>query len=235
VQLSGLPVDTRNFSRDFVIKSFLRAADAPPAQRHPFWLGSFIPDSADDPLRADWRRQYPLERVVEPAVRAYHEAGDNARLQRLSYQYCKTYLAGDILAKVDRASMAVSLEARSPFLDSDVVAFLVNLKPSSKLWLGWRSKHILRRTFRHVLPKEVLRRPKKGFGIPVAEWFKGPLREHLLELLDGRRLKRAGFFEASVVERLVAEHLRGRRDNRKLLWTLFVFELFRDRYGITSA
>ena len=233
-QAHGMPVDTGYFSRDFVIKSFLRAADRDPAARHALWLASFVPGSADDPLLPERRREVPLDTVLAPAREAYASAPDPRHLQRLSYQYCKTYLADDILVKVDRASMAVSLEARSPFLDPDLVTFLTGLPPRMKLFLGRHAKHVLKRAMRGRLPDEVLDRKKQGFAIPVADWLKGPLREQLLDLLDPGRIKRAGFFRPEVVSRLVEEHLRGRRDNRKMLWTLLSFELWRDRYAITS-
>jgi asparagine synthase (glutamine-hydrolysing) len=233
-QLSRMPVDTRNFSLEFVVKSFLRAAHYPRATRHPLWLGSFIPGSADDPMHPDLRRRFPLERVLEPATQAYHAAPDPDRLQRLSYQYCKTYLAEDILVKVDRASMAVSLEARSPFLDPAVVQAAVNIPAGVKLKYGMRAKHVLKQAMRPLLPREIINRKKKGFGIPVAEWLRGPLRTQMTDLLAYDRIKRSGLFRPEVVSRLVEEHLKGRRNNRKPLWTLFVFELWRDRYGLTK-
>jgi len=234
LQASGMSVDTRNFSRDFVIKSFLRAADQPDEIRHPLWQSSFIPHSADDPLHPDLRRRHPLRSVLLPSLEAWDAAPDPERLQRLSHQYCKTYLAEDILVKVDRASMAVSLEARSPFLDPDVVASLVSMPARMKLRapVGSQSKYVLRRAMRGILPDEVIERKKKGFGIPVAEWLKGPLRDRLCDLLCPARIKSAGYLRPEVVARLVEEHLRGRRDNRKPLWTLMSFEMWRDRYGI---
>ena len=85
---------------------------------------------------------------------------------------------------------------------------------------------------RGVLPDSILKRKKKGFGIPVAEWLKGPLRERMCDLLESNRIKQAGYFRSEVVSRLVEEHLRGRRDNRKPLWTLMSFEMWREEYGI---
>jgi asparagine synthase (glutamine-hydrolysing) len=227
LQAGSMPVDTRNFSRDFKVKSFLRAADRPCEVRHPLWQSSFVPHSADDPLARDLRAEYPLERVLRPSLEAWDAAPDKRRLQRLSYQYAKTYLAEDILTKVDRASMAVSLEARSPFLDPAVVEACVTMSPALKLRHGVQGKYALKRIMRDRLPREVLTRPKKGFGIPVAEWLKGPLRDMMCDLLAPQRLKAAGLLRPEVVSRLVEEHLRGRRDNRKPLWTLLMLELWR--------
>ena len=231
-QASRLPVDTDYLSLDFVVKSFLRAADQPAERRHPLWMSSFVPDSGDDPLIPELRRRFPVENVLRPAVEAYRQCHDPRALQRLSCQYAKTYLAEDILVKVDRASMAVSLEARAPFLDPNVVSLLVSLPPRMKLAARWQAKYILKRAMKGVLPDVILKRKKKGFAIPVADWLRGPLKEQLTDLLSPDRLKRAGFLKHEVVDRLVHEHLRERRDNRKQLWTLLTFELWRDRYGI---
>ena len=233
-QALRLPVDTDYFSLDFVVKSFLRAADQPPEKRHPLWLSSFVPDTGDDPLRQSLRRRYPLENVLRPALEAYDQCRDPHTLQRLSYQYAKTYLAEDILVKVDRASMAVSLEARAPFLDPEVVSLLVSMPPRMKLAARWQAKHVLKKAMKGVLPDVILKRKKKGFAIPVADWLRGPLKTQLTDLLSPDRIKRAGFLKPEVVDRLVHEHLRERRDNRKQLWTLLTFELWRDRYGISG-
>ena len=195
-------------------------------------LGSFIPGSADDPINPELRRRSPFLRVMSHASEAFHSAPNQDRLQRLSYQYCKTYLAEDILTKVDRASMAVSLEVRAPFLDHELVEVITRLPAHTKLRWAATSKAVLRRAFRKSLPREVLTRKKKGFGIPVAEWLKGPLKPQLLDLLAPDRIKRAGFLRHEVTSRLVDEHLRGRRDNRKKLWTLMSFELWRDHYNL---
>jgi asparagine synthase (glutamine-hydrolysing) len=135
----------------------------------------------------------------------------------------RLYLENDILVKLDRASMMASLEGRVPLLNNDFVAFALGLPLSMKL-RGLRSKFLLRRALRGVLPESILRRPKKGFGIPVAEWFRGPLREQMLDMLAPDRIRREGFFRPAEVRRLVDDHLAGRADNRKQLWTLFAFE-----------
>lgn len=231
-QANSLPVDSGYFSLDFVVKSFLKAADRSAATRHPLWMGSFLPGGDDDPLHPDWRRQFPLDVVLEPSARAHRQAPDQRRLQRLSYQYCKTYLAEDILVKVDRASMAVSLEARSPFLDKELVRLLVNAPPRLKLFLGLRGKHLLKQAMAPRLPAEIVRRKKRGFAIPVADWLRGPLREQMLDLLSFDRIKRTGLLRPEVVGRLVDEHLKERRDNRKQLWTLMSFEMWREKYGV---
>ena len=146
----------------------------------------------------------------------------------------KHYLQDDILVKVDRASMATSLEVRAPFLDVNVVEFLCSLPARYKL-RGFSRKYLLRRLMRDRLPPGIADRPKKGFGIPLAKWFRSELRELLLEMLNPQRLEREGIFNAAFVQRLVEDHLSGRRDNRKELWTLTMFQLWKERWLGTTT
>jgi asparagine synthase (glutamine-hydrolysing) len=122
-----------------------------------------------------------------------------------------------------------SLEGRVPLLNNDFVEYATKLPLDLKL-RGLRSKFIFKRALRGILPDNILNRRKKGFGIPVANWFRGPLREQMLSVLSPDRVKRKGFFDPTVVARLIGDHLDGRRDNRKQLWTLFVFDLWHDGY-----
>jgi asparagine synthase (glutamine-hydrolysing) len=217
-----LPVSTANFSFDFKLKSFLRGAGVPDDVRHATWLGSFTHGE-----QAALLTRPPDDPFVEQraAVAAAH--GD--RLARLIYLYAKTYLQDDILLKVDRASMAYSLEVRAPFLDVELVEFLSRVPSRLKL-RGFDTKHLLKRAMGDLLPRGIAARPKKGFGIPVSAWFKGELREALLDELSPERLRRQGLFAPAEVQRLVSEHLSGARDNRKPLWTLFVFQLWHRRW-----
>jgi asparagine synthase (glutamine-hydrolysing) len=142
----------------------------------------------------------------------------------------RLYLENDILVKLDRASMMASLEGRVPLLNNDFVEYATRLPMSMKL-RGMRSKFLLKRALRGLLPDSILNRPKKGFGIPVAHWFRGPLKEQMLSALSPERIAREGYFDATVVARLISDHLDGRRDNRKQLWTLFAFEMWHEGYS----
>ena len=142
----------------------------------------------------------------------------------------RLYLENDILVKLDRASMMASLEGRVPLLNNDFVAYATSLPLDMKL-NGLRTKFLLKRALRGILPDRILDRPKKGFGIPVAEWFRGPLKEQMLSALSPDRLAAHGLFEPKAVKQLVDDHLAGRRDNRKQLWTLFAFELWHEGYA----
>jgi len=139
------------------------------------------------------------------------------------------YLEGDILYKVDRASMAASLEVRVPFLNKDVVGFVAELPLELKLH-RLNGKYLLKKSMEHVLPRAIIKRPKKGFNMPVAHWLTGELRDLALYLLSEVHITRQGFFNYAYIERLLDEHFSHRRDNRKYLWTLLMFQLWYNAY-----
>jgi asparagine synthase (glutamine-hydrolysing) len=222
-----LPVSRKNFSFDFKVKRFLRGATQRPEIRDQMWLGSFTPDEQRQLLNID---PSPLPGYDDVIAAAKHCNSSND-FERLSYLYCKFYLQDCILTKVDRATMACSLEARAPFLDFHFVDF-VNSIPFNLKLKGLATKYILKKAMRGLLPDDVLARPKKGFGMPVAEWFRGALRPMALDLFAESRIRRQGLFNPRVVSRLMDEHLRGTADHRKKLWTLFIFQLWHDQYSV---
>jgi asparagine synthase (glutamine-hydrolysing) len=149
---------------------------------------------------------------------------------RLIYRYCKHYLAGQNLVNADRASMAIGLELRAPFLDHTFVELLGRIPSRLKL-SGFRSlKGLLKRSLADRLPPEILRRRKQGFGVPFGEWFRGPLGGLLRDVLAPDRIRRSGLFDASVVSRLVEQHVARTHDHDSALWSLLVFELWRLEY-----
>lgn len=134
-----------------------------------------------------------------------------------------------MLVKIDRASMANSLEGRVPFLDHTLVEFIASLPANLKL-RGLTTKYILKKAMKKRLPKGIANRPKKGFGIPVARWIKAELKELVLDMFSPTKIKKEGYFCPQYIESLLTDHFKGRKDNRKLIWTLLVFELWHQKY-----
>jgi asparagine synthase (glutamine-hydrolysing) len=144
---------------------------------------------------------------------------------QLMYLDCMTYLPDDILVKVDRAAMANSLETRIPFLDHRVVEFAWSLPVSMKLRAA-QSKWILKQVLHRYVPRELIERPKMGFGVPFGSWIREGLRDWAEALLDESRLRREGFFDAALVRGLWQEHLAGKSNAQNLLWSLLMFQVW---------
>lgn len=224
-----LPVSDDNISFDFKVKKFLSGIGYPDGVRNSLWLGSFSPDDMEKAVSPLIREKFDQVRLTEDIV--FHEKAFSARdpITAMQYLDLKLYLQESILTKVDRASMACSLEVRAPLLDHELVEFVMGLPSSLKL-RGLTPKYILKRAVKSLLPDEVIRRKKKGFGVPIAKWVKGPLKDLFEDLLSPDRIGREGFLNPSYVSRLLQDHLSNKKDNRKQLWTLLVWELWVNQY-----
>ena len=141
----------------------------------------------------------------------------------------ETYLPEDVLTKVDRMSMAHSIESRVPLLDNNVIDFAATLPASLKIHNG-RRKHILKESVRDLLPPGIADRKKQGFGVPLGVWFRGSLSDVFSDVLRSERTRQRGYFEPAFVDRMVQEHLAGTRDHTLRLWQLMVFELWHRQY-----
>ncbi len=224
-----LPARTGYFSLDFKMNQFLQGGDVPGPRRHQRWMASFLPEHLAGLLAPELGHQLvrdPLDRVDQRTS----EGPARTAWDRLMDYYAHFYLADDVNTKVDRASGAVGLEVRAPFLDTALVAFACHLPPHQRL--RWRTpKFILKQAMRGRLPDDILDRRKQGFAVPVARWMREDLSSALRDELAPDKLRREGHFDPTFVEGIVSDHLSGRRDRRKALWTLFMFERWLARWG----
>jgi asparagine synthase (glutamine-hydrolysing) len=227
-----LPVKTKNLSFDYKATRFITGTKYDRVARHHVWFGSFTPDEQKRLLTSEVLRETDSD-IYRDARVMWDECDSTDVIERMQSLDTRLYLAEDILTKVDRASMSVSLEVRAPFLDPRVAEFAASLPANYKL-RGRKTKYILKRAVEDYLPPVVTRRRKKGFGVPVAEWLKGKLRPLARDLLSPDRVRRAGVFNPEYVTRLQDEHERGVANHRKLLWTLLMFELWHESFIETA-
>jgi len=228
---SLLPARTGYFSFDFKLNQFLRGGRDSGPRRHQRWMASFLPEELDQVLLPEIRRAAQPDPLAAAAL-----AGGTARdpWDRLMAFYARLYLAHDVNTKVDRAAGAVGLEVRAPFLDTAVVSFACALPPNLRM-RRLTSKYILKLAMQNHLPREIIERRKQGFGVPVARWMREELAPLVREQLAPDKLRGEGFFDPGAVARLVDDHLLGRRDRRKALWTLLLFESWLGQWGHARA
>jgi asparagine synthase (glutamine-hydrolysing) len=210
-------------------KNFLRRAARDERGRYLDQIGYFQRDEKEALLTADVRRRIEGTDAEARLARHFDRLGHlpwNGQMMHFDFE---TYLPEDILTKVDRMSMAHSIESRVPLLDNNVVDFAARLPANLKIKNG-RKKHILKEAAAGLLPDGILARRKQGFAVPVGGWFRSDLREFFSDVLLSRDARQRGYFESRFVERLVREHVTGRRDHTLRLWGLVVFELWHREY-----
>ncbi|MBM4300089.1 MAG: asparagine synthase (glutamine-hydrolyzing) [Deltaproteobacteria bacterium] len=224
--VQSLPVSDRKVSFDFKARRFVESACLEPQRRHYAWKAFFNEDLKRSLLNDDIISSlngsldsFPVYSRHSEAVRHWDD------LNRFQYADLKVYLPDDILVKVDRMSMAHSLEVRVPLLDHRLVEFMFQLPGPMKM-PGLRLKHLLKETMRGILPKEILKKPKGGFNVPMSRWLKTSLRPLLEEYLSPGMIKRQGCFNPGSVRRLLADHLAGRADYSRNLWALLNFSIW---------
>ncbi len=229
-----LPPRYTHMSFEFRLKQFLRGLTVDPSLRHQAWIGSFLPREMSrllvPELRSLARPEAMYAAVLEEARRSSAAGMGKGSIDEAIRFYLTRYLADDILVKADRASMAASVELRAPFLDSSVVEFLMRLPVRAKLSIA-RTKLLLRRAVKGLVPEEILHRPKKGFGIPVGAWIRGPLRPLFADLFSPATLSATGILDVKEARGLLDRHLRGTADLRKPLWTLAMLILWQRRWA----
>jgi asparagine synthase (glutamine-hydrolysing) len=224
-----LPSSAQRRSRARDAQRFIASAALPKVERYMGWMSVFGAAAKSELYSDEFRRQTSLMNsgaLLEPWFAQANGAGvvDAALLADTM-----TYLPNDLLVKVDIATMAVSLEARSPFLDHKVIEFAASLPEKLKL-RGLTTKYLLKRVLRQLLPAEILGRRKMGFGVPLGHWFRGKLEPFLREIVLSSKALNRGLFKPEAVKRLVELHVRSERDYSNQLWTLLMLELWFQRF-----
>ncbi len=219
----ALPTRYTDFSFDFKIKSFVRGLGYPREVRNQVWLGSFRDEDMRSLLQPEWQQH--IDTLWEEVAGLSRLAAALSTWDAVSYATINHYLQNDILVKLDRAAMFVSLEARTPFLDVDLAVWLMRLPVHLK-----RDKYLLKRLMRGRIPDAIIDRRKKGFGVPLGYWLRGPLYEWAQSVLAADKLNGGGVLNGAEAARLLAEHRAGRADHRKKLWTLLAWQLWYERW-----
>ncbi len=195
-----------------------------PRERLPRWLGALSFAQRDRLMRSD----VP---VRAPDPRPFLSSTRRSALQRMLYFDQSSWLPDNLLERGDRITMANSIEARMPFMDTELAALAARLPDRWRI-RAFTQKYILRRAMGDILPKEILRRPKVGFRVPVGEWFRGPMRDFVRDHLTGPGALAGELFKRREVEVVLAEHEDGRQNHERLLWTLVNLELFQKQFRL---
>ncbi|MBI1940844.1 MAG: asparagine synthase (glutamine-hydrolyzing) [Acidobacteria bacterium] len=226
-----LPVSPSAVPLGLFLRRFLAHAERDPAERHQIWMGMFSPRELDRLFSPQWKGPSPPSSVIfAPLAPVMEGARFDETLAEMLYLDFRLYLEDNLLVKIDRASMASSLELRTPFLDHRLVEFAASLPAALKV-PRFQMKYVLKKAVEAWLPRQIVYRQKRGFSVPIAGWMRGSLRPLLDETLGEEKLKRDGLFDAAFVRRILTEHWSGRADHRKGLWALLCFQLWFDRWA----
>lgn len=229
-----LPVSFDNFSLDFKAKKFISGVDSDPCLRHQTWVGAFSPSDKTNLFSKRVKERLGGKSGMEPLSEKLEEMSRQALSmhEKILFLDMRLYLQDDILTKTDRASMANSLEVRAPFLDNELIDYVNMLGTDCKV-RNFRTKLLLKKILlsKDIIPAVIINRSKKGFSVPVAEWINGPLNGMIRDVLSEESIRKADLFEPSYIRKLLKEHFERRKNHRKLIWTLLMFELWRKGYG----
>lgn len=211
------------------IKRFVEGTCHPDILYHFRWAKFFSEEEKELLYSQDVKRELKGVDTYWIFIKYLSELNGTDRLGKELFADIKTYLCDDILVKVDRMSMANSLEVRVPFLDHKFVEFVATIPSSMKL-KGFKSKYILKKTMSRILPQEILHRDKQGFSIPIKNWLRNELRPLMEDMLSSTRIKMEGFFNPDYIDRIKTEHLKGVANHSHRLWALMIFEIWQDLY-----
>ena len=224
-----IPSSPMKRSRVKSAKRLLEVVSLPRVERYTHWMSVFN-EQTKQPLYSDFFRQQTQDADATGLLAEWFKRANGIGVvDAMLLTDQMTYLPNDLLVKVDIATMAVSLEARSPFLDHHVIEFAASLPQNLKL-RRLTSKYLLKKVLRKLLPSENLNRRKMGFGVPIGHWFRGKMQPFLREVVLSEKALRRGLFKPEAVRQLVELHTRGERDYSHQLWTLLMLELWFNRF-----
>ncbi len=224
-----LPVSPTNFSLDFIAKRFIGSASQPAMERHLAWMGSFSYDELGMLFKEELFKGIEHS-IFRPAEEVVKQAGGVPDAEMANIMDIFMYLPDDLLTKIDRATMAASIESRVPLLDNRIISFCMALPFEYKL-KGISQKHILKKLMKGKLPDVIINRRKKGFGIPVTRWLQGDFAHEAEALLSQEAIGSLDMFNHLYIERLLKEHSRGIHDHRKKLWSIMVLVKWLQRHS----
>lgn len=221
----ALPIPTRRAHPIRRAKRFLDAANRPPEDRYARWMVIFDNEMKDDVYKPEFRQRLNEADSLDYLRASFAQTDAADFTDRMLASDTETYLPGDLLVKVDRMSMAHSLEGRSPFLDHHVMEYAATIPANLKL-RGSTTKYILKRAAADLLPEKIRSRGKQGFGVPIGDWFRGPLKPWLQELLCSPASRSRGYFRPEFVANMIEDHAAKRADHAYRLWALAMLELW---------
>ncbi len=225
----ALPTSMDRISFDYMAKRFVTGADLPMEQGHYWWKVIFNEQEKQQLLRPEFLSRH-LRDSFEVFDRHFREAEHAHPLNRLLYVDAKTFLLDDNLTKVDRMTMANSLEARVPLLDHELFERLATIPPHIKS-RGLQTKRLLRRAVKSLLPPRIRKGKKKGFTPPLPYWIRDELKPLLIDVFSPKRLSRTGILNGDYCAGLLQEHLQGKKDNNRQIWTILSLVCWMEKFG----
>ncbi len=224
-----LPTSELKKSRFRDAKRFLQAANLPKTERYFRWMSTFDRPAKSNLYTADFSKAVSTANAAGYLETWFAKANDTGTLDATLLTDQMTYLPNDLLVKVDIASMANSLEARSPFLDHKLIEFAASLPEHLKM-RRFETKSLLKKAAARLVPKEVIYRRKMGFGVPIGKWFRSEMKGFVREVLLSEKSLKRGIVKPEMLEKYVKEHLGAERDHSFQLWTLLMLELWFQRF-----
>lgn len=221
--LNLLPTSHNYFSFDFKLKSFVKGLNYESCRRNQIWLGAFTDKEILSLLRPRFLANQ--EKIFQEIDLLHQDLKELSPFDQITLLTVNHYMQNEILVKLDRATMFNGLEARTPFLDTDLAEYVFKLPTNFR-----KNKYLLKKIMRGRIPANIINRKKKGFGVPIGRWFAGPLSNWARDVLNHDKIIIDGFFEPAYIENILKEHRAGKIDHRKKIWTLITFQLWHDNY-----